>query len=233
LLAWLEDSQEALYQVGIGSSEFINIKGANRMKSTSTKLNVRDLVLIGVMTTIMVVIEIIVGGALMPVMWLALLAGVAVSAAFMAPIYMLLALKIGKRGAFLLVSLLRGLFYTFMGWPSMFIVMLPAGLLGELLLSPPAMYRNVWRVSLAWVVYTAVYSLHGAILAWVFGMQYMADSSQYSPEHLALMEASYTNPLTVGAVMLLAALGAALGSWIGWKLLKKHFIKSGLVQASS
>jgi multidrug/hemolysin transport system ATP-binding protein/energy-coupling factor transport system substrate-specific component len=116
-----------------------------------------------------------------------------------------------------------------MGWPSMFIIMLPAGLLGEWLLSPPEKYRNAWRVSLAWVVNNALYSLHGAILALVFGMQYMAASRQYSPEQLAVMEASYTNPL---AVMLLAALGAALGCWLGWKMLKKHFIKSGLVQAN-
>jgi putative ECF transporter S component (TIGR02185 family) len=203
------------------------------MKSNSSKLNVRDLVLIGVMTTIMVVIEIIVGVMLMPVMWLALLFSVAVSAMFMASVYMLLAFKVGKRGAFLTVSLLRGLFYTLMGWPSMFIIMLPAGLLGEFLLSPPEKYRNVWRVSLAWVVNTAVYSLHGAILAWVFGMQYMANSGQYSPEHLSFMEAAYFNPLLVGAVMLTAAAGAALGCWLGWKILRKHFIKSGLLRMTT
>jgi energy-coupling factor transport system substrate-specific component len=200
------------------------------MKSTSSKLSVRDLVLIGVLTTVMVVIEIIVGVTLIPAMWVALLLAHAASALIMASVYMLLAFKVGKRGTFLLVSVLRGLFYTLMGWPLMFIIMLPAGLLGELLLSPPRMYRNVWRVSLAWIVNAAVYSLHGAILVWIFGIQYMTASNQYSPEQVSLMEASYFNPLIVIAIMLLAATGAALGSWIGWKLLKKHFIKSGLVQ---
>ncbi len=202
------------------------------MKVALSNLKVRDLILIGILTTVMVIIEIIAGAALMPVMWLALLLGTAVSGMFMASVYMLLAFKVGKRGTFLLVSLLRGLFYTLMGWPSMFIIMLPAGLLGELLLSPPEQYRNAWRVSLAWVVNNALYSLHGAILAWVFGMQYMADSNQYSPEQLTFMEAFYSNPLIVGAVMLIGAVGAGLGCWFGWKLLKKHFIKSGLVQAN-
>ncbi|NCC30415.1 MAG: Trep_Strep domain-containing protein [Chloroflexia bacterium] len=203
------------------------------MKATSTKLNVRDLVLIGVLTTIMVMIEIVVGVMLMPMMWLALLLGTAISAAFMAPVYMLLAFKVGKRGTFFLVSAVRGSFYTLMGWPSMFIIMLPAGLLGELILSPPEHYRNPWRVSLAWVVHTAIYGLHGAVLVWLFGIQYISGSGQYSAEQVAFMEAAYFNPLTVAGIMLLGAVFAALGCWVGAKLLRRHFIKSGLVQASA
>lgn len=203
------------------------------MKSTSTKLNMRDLILIGVLTTLMVVIEIVVSVALIPIMWVALLLSVAVTAMFMAPVYMLLAFKVGKRGTFLLVSVLRGLFYTLMGWPSMFITMLPAGLLGELLLSPPEMYRNARRVSFAWIAYNAVYSLNGAILVWVFGMQYIADSGQHSPEQIAFISTHYFNPLTVLAIVVLSIAGAGLGCWLGWRILKKHFIKSGLVQASS
>lgn len=203
------------------------------MKPNSAQLNVRDLVLIGIMTTIMVIIEIIVGVLLMPVMWLAILLGSAVAALFIAPVYMLLAFKTGKRGTFLLVSVLRGGFYTLMGWPAMLIVMLLVGLLGELILSPPQQYRNIGRVTLAWAVTTAVYALHGAMLVWFFGIQYLADSGQYSAEQLAFAEAAYFNPLTVASVMLLGALGAGSGCWFGAKLLQKHFIKAGLVQASS
>lgn len=203
------------------------------MKLKASPLNVRDLVLIGVLTTIMVIIEIVVGMMLMPVMWLALLLGTAASAAFMAPVYMLLTFKVGKRGTFVLVSVLRGFFYTLMGWPSMFIIMLPAGLLGEFILSPPGMYRNTWRVSLAWTINTAVYGLHGAILIWIFGIQYMAASGQYSAEQIAVMESAYLNPLTVVTIMLLGAVCAALGCWFGARMLQKHFIKAGLVQATS
>lgn len=203
------------------------------MKKDTTKLNIRDLILIGVLTTVLVVIESIVGVMLMPMMWVALLAASATSSVLMAPVYMLMAFKVGKRGTFLLVSVLRGLFYTLMGWPSMLIIMLPVGLLGELLLSPPENYRNRQRVSLVWIVNTAIYSMHGAILVWVFGIQYMTASGQYSPEQVAFMQAAYFNPLTVAAVMLLGAIGAALGCWLGWKILKKHFIKSGLIQANS
>lgn len=202
------------------------------MKIALSNLKVRDLVLIGVLTTLMVIVEIVVGMALIPIMWAALLFNAAVAAAFTAPIYLLMAFKVHKRGIFLLMSVLRGLFYTLMGWPTMFIIMLPAGIIGELLMSPPETYRSIWRNSLAWTVFTAIYALHGAILVWVFGIQYMAASGQYSPEQITFIEAAYFNPLIVGAVMVIGAIGAALGCWLGWKILKKHFIKSGLVQAS-
>ena len=203
------------------------------MKLTLSNLKVRDLILIGVLTTVMVIVEIVVGALLLPIMWLALLLGAAITAVFMTPIYLLMAFKVNKRGVFLLMSVLRGLFYTLMGWPTMFIIMLPAGLIGELLMSPPETYRSIRRNSLAWMVYTAIYSLHSAILVWVFGIQYISNSGQYSPEQIAFISTHYFNPLTVLAIVVLSIAGAGLGCWLGWRILKKHFIKSGLVQASS
>ena len=62
------------------------------MKLTLSNLKVRDLILIGVLTTVMVIVEIVVGALLLPIMWLALLLGAAITAVFMTPIYLLMAL---------------------------------------------------------------------------------------------------------------------------------------------
>jgi putative ECF transporter S component (TIGR02185 family) len=204
------------------------------MKSTSTKLNVRDLVLIGVLTTVMIAIEIemLVSMAGMSMLWVGFIAGNGITAAFMALVYMLLAFKVGKRGAFFLVFVVRGVFYSLMGFPSVFIIMLPAGLAGELLLFSAEQYRNPLRVSLAWVVASAIYSLHAPIIVWIFGLE-SVESVHYSAEQVAFVQFHYFNPLSVGLIMLFGALGAGIGCWLGWKILKKHFIKSGLVQANS
>jgi energy-coupling factor transport system substrate-specific component len=202
------------------------------MKSTSSKPSVRDLVLIGVLTTVMIAIETIVSMALMPMMWLSFIVGNGITAAFMALVYMLLAFKVGKRGTFFLIFVLRGLFYSLMGFPSVFIIMLPAGLAGELLLSPPEVYRNPLRVSLAWTISSAIYALHGPIILWIFGLQ-SAESMGFSAEQIAFIQIHLFNPLSVGLIALFGAVGAGLGCWFGWGILKKHFIKSGLVQASS
>jgi energy-coupling factor transport system substrate-specific component len=204
------------------------------MKNSNNKLTIRDLVLIGVLSTLMVVVGNIAGMLTMPFMAVGLLVGPAVSAIFMTPIYLLMAFKVGKRGVILILSIVYGISASLMGFPHMFIVALPVGILGELLMPKAEMYRSIKSNTLTWMVYNAVYSLHGAILLWIFGRQYFAENmnGMFSPEQLALINDLYFNPLIVIAIMLIAAAGAALGSWIGWKILKKHFIKSGLVQAN-
>jgi len=204
------------------------------MKNSNNKLTIRDLVLIGVLSTLMVVVGNIAGMLTMPFMAVGFLVGSAVSAIFMTPIYLLMAFKVGKRGVILILSIVYGISASLMGFPHMFIVALPVGILGELLMPKAEMYRSIKSNTLTWMVYNAVYSLHGAILLWIFGRQYFAENmnGMFSPEQLALINDLYFNPLIVIAIMLIAAAGAALGSWIGWKILKKHFIKSGLVQAN-
>ncbi|NTW02462.1 MAG: MptD family putative ECF transporter S component [Oscillochloris sp.] len=205
------------------------------MKSTSARLNIRDLVLIGVLTALMLVVGMTAGMLTMPFMSLGLLFGSAFSAIFETPIYLLIAFKVGKRGTILIISVVRGIFYSLMGFPHMFVILLPAALIGELLMPKAELYRSIQRNTLTWMVFTAIYSLHGAILLWVFGGQYFATnmSSMFTSEQLALMDIYYFNPLIVLGIMLISAGGAALGSWIGWNLLKRHFIKSGVVQASA
>jgi multidrug/hemolysin transport system ATP-binding protein/energy-coupling factor transport system substrate-specific component len=204
------------------------------MKNSSNKLTIRDLVLIGVLSALLVVVSYLAAMLTMPFMSASLLVGSAVSAVFATPIYLLMAFKVGKRGVIFILSIVHGVFASLMGFPHMFIVMLPVGVLGEILMPRAEMYRSIKSNSLTWMVYNAVYSLHGAILIWVFGGQYFGEnmSSMFTPEQLALMDVYYFNPLIVIAIMLISAAGAALGCWIGWKILKKHFIKSGLVQAN-
>jgi putative ECF transporter S component (TIGR02185 family) len=204
------------------------------MKNANNKLTIRDLVLIGILSALMVVVSNLAGMLVMPFMAVGFLIGSAVSAIFATPIYLLMAFKVGKRGVIFILSIVYGVFASLMGFPHMFIVVLPLGILGELMMSKAEMYRSIKNNTLTWMVYNAIYSLHGAILLWIFGGQYFAEnmSGMFSPEQLALMNDLYFNPLIVLAIMLIAAAGAALGCWIGWKILKKHFIKSGLVQAN-
>jgi hypothetical protein len=77
------------------------------MKDRS-KLTVRDLVLIGVLTVLLAVVSMGVGMLTMPLLSFALIAGSALSAMVSAPIYLLMAFKVGKRGVMLIYALLLG-----------------------------------------------------------------------------------------------------------------------------
>ena len=202
------------------------------MKEKASKLSVKDLVLVGILTTLVTVIGMVVGMFIMPLMGFALIAGFALSALVTAPIYLLLAFKVRKRGVMLLHSVLRGLFYTLMGFPHMLIVVLPMGIIGELIMTPASSYNSIKRNTVAWMVFNVGYGLHGAILFWVFGSQYCSEhmSSMISAEQLALMNLYYFDPLIVLAIAALGAASGAVGCLLGWSMLKRHFIKSGLIQ---
>ncbi len=121
-----------------------------------------------------------------------------------------------------------------MGFPHMFIVLVPMGLLAELVMTPPSTYHDIRRNTISWAVFNAGYGLHGAVLLWVFGSQYFSSfaGSMFSAEQLALMNIYYFQPLIVLGSMLLCVLGSVLGCFLGWRLLKRHFIKSGLVRGA-
>ena len=200
----------------------------------SGKMTVKELVLIGIFTVLLTVVAMGVGMLTMPLMGFSLIAGAALSALVTAPIYLLMAFKVGKRGVMFLHAVLRGLFYTLMGFPHMFIVMLPVGLLAEWIMTPASSYRSIGRNTVAWAVFSGIFSLHGAILMWVFGGKYFTEqlSSMFSPEQFVLMDQYYYDPVMVLIIIALGAACGALGCLIGWGMLKRHFIKSGMVKAA-
>jgi multidrug/hemolysin transport system ATP-binding protein/energy-coupling factor transport system substrate-specific component len=204
------------------------------MKEKAIKLTVKDLVLIGILTTLLTVVGMAVGVLTMPFMGFALIAGAPLTGLVTAPIYLLLAFKVGKRGVMLLHSVLRGLFYTLMGLPHLFIIMLPLGIIGELIMIPASSYQSIKRNTVAWSVFNAGNGLLGPILLWIFGGQYFSEhfSNMFSAEQLVLMNLYYFDPLILLAIAALGAGCGALGCLLGWSMLKRHFIKSGLIQGS-
>ncbi len=202
------------------------------MKEQASKLTVKDLVLVGILTMLLTIVGMVVGMLTMPFMALAIIAGAALSALVTAPIYLLLAFKVGKRGVMLLHAVLRGLIYSLMGFPHMLIVLLPLGIIGELIMTPASSYRSIKRNTVAWAVFNTGFVLHGAVILWIFGSRYLSEhmSSMFSAEQLALITLYYYDPLMILAVAALGAVCGALGCLLGWGMLKRHFIKSGLIQ---
>lgn len=198
------------------------------------RFNVKDLVLIGILTLLIIIVSNIAGVLTMPLLSFALIASSGVSAFLTAPIYLLLAFKVAKRGTMLLQSLLRGILYSFMGFPHMFIILIPLGIISELIMIPAGTYRSIKRNTIAWSVFNAGYALHGVILLWIFGNQYFLKhmNNMFTGEQLALMNIYYYNPIIVVLIIATSVLLAAVGCWVGWRMLRKHFVKSGIIQTN-
>lgn len=199
------------------------------VRKKTSSLSVRDIVLVGVLSSVIVFLEIVVSMLLMPLMPLMFLVGTGVSGFLVAPVFLLMIFKVNKPGALFLSSVIRAAFYTLMGWPTMFLVMIPIAFVGEWILSRPEAYRAIRWNTFAFVVYNALYSLHGVFLLSIFGYQLFFRSGQFSPEQLASLGIYYVSPVFILVIFLSGIAGASMGCWFGWRILQKHFIKSGLI----
>ncbi|MGX7419455.1 MptD family putative ECF transporter S component [Carnobacterium gallinarum] len=200
----------------------------------STKLTIRDLVTIGIMSVLIIffglmvsmVSRIATGG-------LSIIISGGISAFFCAPIYMLLSFRVAKRGVAFLNAIIRSLMYVVMGVPHVLLIFIPAALLAELAMTPPEKsYHSLGRTTLSWSIFSTFNALHGPLLFVMLGATYMMEKAPHSPsgERLALMLEYYYSPMWLFAIGALGFIGAALGCLVGWKLLHKHFVPAGTVK---
>lgn len=149
---------------------------------------------------------------------------------FSALIYLVMAVKINKRGTLLLMALVFGLVYTVMGVPIMLLYFGIAGLVGEavLLKGDGSQYRSLKRQAVAFAAFGAIFGSGANIVLYLYGADYLKD--MYSPVMLERM-IYFAYSVTWNVVgTLFSFLMAILGSWFASKLLHKHFIKAGMLK---
>lgn len=201
-------------------------------KSAVQKFKARDLITIGICIVIIKVLNFVVMMPFTPVLTVALpyIWGVCMLVA--APVYLLMAYKVAKRGTVFLLCAVMGIFDALMGYVILIPFMLAAGILCELVVFKSGNYRNFWRVTAAYCVYS-VLSLIGSYLPiYLFGNEYFAKMGFTGA--MADVYAKYAlSPMWVAISILVTVAFAIIGCLIGKKLLNRHFIKAGIVSASA
>ncbi|WP_311406491.1 MptD family putative ECF transporter S component [Liquorilactobacillus uvarum] len=142
-------------------------------------------------------------------------------------IYLLMAYRIGKRGALFGFSLVLGLIYALMG----IIIMLPysivLGIIGELILgSNPKNYRSFWRQALAYGIYAAGFGFGDMFTLYFLGRQFF-EKMKYSDSLIDKFQSFATSPFWIGGNLLFTFALGIFGCWISEKILNKHFRKAG------
>ncbi|CAM3295767.1 MULTISPECIES: MptD family putative ECF transporter S component [Saccharibacillus] len=196
-----------------------------------TALLTRDYILIGVFSILIYIVNAVVGMAAMPFLGLTampLIAGVCLL--FSTVVYQVMAIKIGKRGVLLLFAIVTGLFYLLMGVPFMLPFMACAGIVGELALlgGGKAAYRSFIRQAGAFGAYGVVYGMGSFVMIYVYSGAALAD--MFAPDTLALMVGFARSPVWMIGSMAFSFVMVLLGSVLGRRLLRKHFMKSGLIR---
>ena len=199
------------------------------MKKTKN-LNVTDLITVGVFTAIYFVLVAIATFAC------ALLPGVgnivlpAVAALISGSVYMLLVAKTQKFGAISIMGLVMGMFFFISGH---FVVSFMANIVFGLLADYVAKlgnYKSKKGLLISYVLFS--YGLTGPILPlWFMKDAYVA-SLVARGKDAAYIETLF-GPINTGsfiACVVLIAVCAIVGGLFGQKMMKKHFVKAGIIE---
>lgn len=197
--------------------------------SGSKQLKGKDLITIGIFSAVYFVINFIfmLAGGLHPVLWI-LMPGLI--GLFTGVPYMILAAKVQKPGAVLIMGLITGLIYFVTG---MFTVVILITFASACVLAEAVRYAAKYKSFTGNAVSFAIYSvgmIGSPLPIWLFKDSFFAQISEQgmSAEYLSVLSSLATSGML--AVMILApvVLGIA-GALIAKALFRKHFVKAGIV----
>jgi energy-coupling factor transport system substrate-specific component len=197
----------------------------------STKQNLvgKDFINIGVYTVLLMVVTFVVSIPFMPFMAVTypLMAGAC--ALFSAPIFMLMTYKVAKRGTLLLCTVVFGIIYVFMGYVTVFPIAILSGLLCEAVMWKQGSYRSFRHNLVSFSIFSSLFYVGGTFIPiYILGPEYYM--SLPSNSSYFLIEIQYaTSPLLATFTVVVTVVMAIVGCFIGRQLLRKHFMKAGLI----
>ena len=198
------------------------------MNERKKRLNARDLIMLGIFNAIAIVCYAVVV-ALVCTTVMGLFFSTAVAFLVLGTVYMVTVAKVRKRGTYFVcglimsvVGLIGGRIFTTVGC-------IAGGVIAELLVGD---YTKVKRIILAYCSYAVAVALGIYLPAFMMGAEYIAKMGAKRGMTLETAQSYmglYT-PTMLAIVIAANIVGALAGALIGRKVLKKHFIKAGLVK---
>lgn len=195
---------------------------------SSSKMHIKDFITLGVLnavfTVIFILLTIVVG--IFPVTGIF---APAIAAIPLGVVFMLLMIKVAKKGTLLISGVLQAvILFLLSGSWTFVIAIISATLLGELIVW--GSYKDLRRVTISYAVLICGYAL-GSFAPIVFfteSWRTASVASGYNASYVNAFTEILNGPILLG-VLAASALGALLGAILGKKMLKKHFVKAGVI----
>ncbi|MCR5141412.1 MAG: MptD family putative ECF transporter S component [Ruminococcus sp.] len=190
------------------------------------KLEVKDLMTIGIFATIYIVVKIIVGFVgVIPILCVIL---PMITAVVCAPIYMLFVTKAEKFGMITLLAAVVGavMMIAGYGWLTL-VVSFVCGLLADVMTNI-GNKRSFGKILAGY----CIFSQWGvAMLApvWMQGDAYFKDLSETMGKEFSDSFRAMTPPWVIPVLIAGIAVAAVIGGFFGRKIMKKHFERSGII----
>lgn len=194
--------------------------------NNDNKIKSKDAITIGIFSALIVAVRMVfmILGGISPIVWFS---SHFIDAIILGPIFMLLVTKIHKTGAIFMASLLTGLVF-FVSSYMVTITCVVFGLLAELSLKLGD-YKKKSSLIVAFILFS--YGFIGDFLpVWITTDSYMQNmkNSGFDSNYLDKLTLMTSTPVII-AVVLSILIGSIIGGLLGTKLMKKHFVKAGIV----
>lgn len=200
---------------------------------TSRKLKGKDLITIGIFSAIYFVINFIfmLAAALHPIMWILMPGFIAL---FTGVPYMILASKVQKPGAVLIMGLISGLIYYATGMFTVVILITFASacVLAEVI-RLATKYKSFTGNSISFALFS-VGMIGSPLPMWLFKDSFLEQIFEQTgqgvipPNYLSTLSSLATDGMLVVLILAPVVLGV-IGALIAKALFKKHFVKAGIV----
>lgn len=193
-------------------------------REVSGKMGMKDIIVASVLGVICIAIRFIfmILGGIVPMMWFA---SHMLDAIFIGPVFMLIVAKTRRTGPVFVISLVTGLIFISSS-VSIIISGIIAGLLAELALRTGKFENKFWIMA-AYIIFS--FGFIGDFYQLWFNKDAFLKYSE------AFMNADYLNSLsrlvslpTILLIIVSIFIGAVIGGLLGFKFMKKHFIKAGI-----
>jgi hypothetical protein len=197
------------------------------MESTK-KLSVKDLATIGIFSAIMIVVFIafsIVTGASL---FFNMIFNAVFTALILGPFFVYMSMKVGKPGVALIYNILQAVLATVFMGPFMIPWFVGGGIIAELSMIGTDSYRNIKRITIAWIITSLTRAAHGMSEIWFFKDAFL--KTGVSPEQVQIQTQYYTDVKWVLISLALTVVAATIGCYLGNKMTEKHFRKTGIIK---
>lgn len=201
-------------------------------------MNLKDIIKVTLFGVVGFVISIVTGMATSALGFYGPFIHTSIGSLLTAPIFIVMYKKVHKKPCIFIYYLISGLVYSVMGFWPMLIIMLLAGLVGEIIAGTKSNKNDddkYGRIGLAYIISEAIYSLHGFLFILVLGSQGLVEQfpKMFTLEKAQWMHDFFFNPrnfcIIMGIQLLASIIGVFLAKYIDQKFFAKNTKKGSIL----
>lgn len=194
--------------------------------STSKNLTIKDYAVVGIYSLLVVALQFALGMVTSPFILFNFVFFCGPVSFLSAPIYLLMASKVGKPGVLIIFNVVRGLMFLAMGAPLLMVWLLVGAVISELVMRRGDGYMDSTNNAVAWTISSIFYGLHLVFMVQVSRSLFAA---MLGEEMMALTLVYLTSPMWIVVNIVTVTVFAWLGIVFANRLMSKHFKRSGII----